>query len=311
MLVNSATLVTEAFEPIGAAFDTTAAMVNHDCDPNTVMVFDGRQLSIRALVELREGEEITISYIDSSMPRERRRDELEGKYFFKCQCRRCAGQRSLLDSFLCGCGGKANEAEGEGKLSCGKCDSVQPVELPKLRVIEGDAWAAVETGDTMKAIKALHKCQVWPLQRQPLPLLHHSIVHTEYIPTSSWNLALLHSLLLYMRVDPVYYPQRHHPVRVVHGFTLANLFLQITDVDYGKVIWGLLCETAAQVGKSHGEASRFAEIVRGKRAEVEHDLRAEEPTKVWVGMKLDEIGLSEELRKVMALVDELVGDLKK
>lgn len=135
---------------------------------------------------------------------------------------------------------------------------------------------------------------------------------------------MLHALLLYLHVDPVHYPQRHHPVRVVHAFTLAGVLLQVSadptgvqrafpwargvEVEYGKVVWGLLCEVVAQVGMSHGEESGFAETVGRKREEVGRDLRAGGAG--WVEMKVGEIGLEGEVAKVRRLVEGLVDDLR-
>lgn len=125
----------------------------------------------------------------------------------------------------------------------------------------------------------------------------------------------------------MFYPQRHHPVRIVHAFTLACLFLQVSgdptslqqafpkakglELDYGKIIWGLMCEIVAHVGASHGSLSSFSQTVRRKMEEIENDLRASEATRGWVRMRVDEIGLDEELGKVRGLVDGLFVDLKR
>ena len=100
-------------------------------------------------------------------------------------------------------------------------------------------------------------------------------------------------------------------MRVVHGFTLANLLLQVPGADYGKVVWGLLCECAAQVGRSHGDGRGFASVVSRKKEEVRKDLEKEEETRGWVGMKLEDIGLGTELGKLLCMVDGLVKELKR
>lgn len=116
-------------------------------------------------------------------------------------------------------------------------------------------------------------------------------------------------------------------MRIVHAFTLACLFLQVSgdptslqqtfpgakglELDYGKIIWGLMYEIVAHVGASHGNLSSFSKTVRRKMEEIENDLRASEATRGWVGMRVDDIGLDEELRKVRGLVDGLFVDLKR
>lgn len=294
------------------------------------MVFDGRELSVRALRELAKDEEVTISYVDHTNPTHKRREELQEQYFFNCECEKCiASEESTepTEAFTCaaeGCGGPVCGGE------CQKCTKPQPFTSSALRKLEDDGWAAIPSPSSeslLNLIKSLHATRMWPLQHQPLPSLHHELIHTVYIPASAWPQALLHSLLLYLLVDPVFYPQRHHPVRVTHAFTLASLFLQVSgdtsslwevspkardmELDYGKIIWGLLCEVVAYVGLSHGPRSAFAETVKRKKEEVGNDLGASEVTKVWVRKKVNEIGLDEELAKVRVLVEGLLEELRK
>ncbi|KAH8149607.1 uncharacterized protein LAJ45_06237 [Morchella importuna] len=183
LLINSITLVNSTFDPIGIAFDPLASLMNHSCDPNSVMVFDGRTVSVRALREIAKDEEITISYIDNTNPTSRRRSELQGRYFFTCSCQKC--------------------------VSPATCSGLKEVfiDIPGVTTsnLEEYAWAAISTPSEdvlLKAIRALHTTKLWPLQRQPLPLLHHELIHSVYIPLSKWPQALLHSLLLYLYVDP-------------------------------------------------------------------------------------------------------------
>ena len=46
--------------------DAGLAMVNHSCVPNAFVGFDGRTAVLRAERPIKEGEEITISYIGMS-----------------------------------------------------------------------------------------------------------------------------------------------------------------------------------------------------------------------------------------------------
>lgn len=347
LLINSITLVTQTFDPIGIAFDPLASLINHSCDPNSVMIFNGRSLSVRALKEISKGEEITISYIDNTSPTHKRQGELAERYFFECGCLRCTSGNEIKDpreAFGClspGCDGWVSgrvidqSPGGAHHRKCKKCNATMSLTSQELQQLEDNGWAAVsgatlpgsnKGANLIDTIKILHATKIWPLQHQPLPALHYELVHTVYIPTSSWPRALVHSLILYLLVDPVFYPQRHHPVRVVHAFTLASLLLQVSgdssslaqefprakelELDYGKIIWVLLCEIVAHVGMSHGAKSSFAEIVMRKKEEVENDLRASEITKAWVGKRVDEIGLEGELGKIRGLVDGLLEDLR-
>ncbi|OIW35588.1 SET domain-containing protein, partial [Coniochaeta ligniaria NRRL 30616] len=88
-------LQTNAFdrrdEDVGAAgvfLDADLAMANHSCVPNAYVVFVGRTAVLRAEREIREGEEVEISYIDNTLSKEERHKALR-LYHFECQCRRC------------------------------------------------------------------------------------------------------------------------------------------------------------------------------------------------------------------------------
>ena len=51
----------------GIFLDAGLAMVNHSCVPNAFVGFDGRTAVLRAERPIKEGEEITISYIGMSL----------------------------------------------------------------------------------------------------------------------------------------------------------------------------------------------------------------------------------------------------
>ncbi|RMD44556.1 hypothetical protein DV735_g599, partial [Chaetothyriales sp. CBS 134920] len=85
LTVNCLTLTDAVLEPVGIALDPVAALVNHSCDPNCVIRFDSGapssdagsrsspilgSISIDVLRPIRPGEELTISYIDNTQPRD-------------------------------------------------------------------------------------------------------------------------------------------------------------------------------------------------------------------------------------------------
>ncbi|KAJ2603515.1 hypothetical protein H4R99_002344 [Coemansia sp. RSA 1722] len=80
-------------------------LFNHSCLPNASFVYSevGGFQAVRALDDISEGEEITISYIDVLRPRSERQTTLEAVYFFSCQCSRCAAgdsYRALMDKMM-------------------------------------------------------------------------------------------------------------------------------------------------------------------------------------------------------------------
>ncbi|KAK3384728.1 hypothetical protein B0T24DRAFT_673503 [Lasiosphaeria ovina] len=73
----------------GVFLDPALAMVNHSCVPNAFIGFNGRTATLRAQQGIEPGDEIEISYIDYTLPRATRQEELR-LYHFQCQCSRCS-----------------------------------------------------------------------------------------------------------------------------------------------------------------------------------------------------------------------------
>ncbi|ELW49533.1 SET and MYND domain-containing protein 3 [Tupaia chinensis] len=68
------------------------SLLNHSCDPNCSIVFNGPHLLLRAVRDIEVGEELTICYLDMLMTSEERRKQLRDQYCFECDCFRCQTQ---------------------------------------------------------------------------------------------------------------------------------------------------------------------------------------------------------------------------
>ncbi|CAJ2501003.1 Uu.00g038560.m01.CDS01 [Anthostomella pinea] len=73
----------------GLFLNPALAMVNHSCVPNAFVQFVGRHAVLHAYREIKEGEEIEISYIDCNLHRAHRQEALKIRYHFNCSCPRC------------------------------------------------------------------------------------------------------------------------------------------------------------------------------------------------------------------------------
>ncbi|KAG9245561.1 hypothetical protein BJ878DRAFT_500985 [Calycina marina] len=73
----------------GLCFEPLVSLANHSCDPNAIVMFDGRKMFLRALKFIDEGDQIFISYVDTTSPRDVRQAEIQASYFFTCKCERC------------------------------------------------------------------------------------------------------------------------------------------------------------------------------------------------------------------------------
>lgn len=117
----------------------TTSRLNHSCMPNALRgpgAQDGT-IEVRALRPVAAGEELTISYVDEDVllsPCEARRDRLESRWLFRCQCQRCSSP-DLLRAFACPAGpmckakGCVHAGAGGGGLSaCVQCGRSLPLE---------------------------------------------------------------------------------------------------------------------------------------------------------------------------------------
>jgi SET and MYND domain-containing protein len=293
LMCNTSRLVTPTFDPLGLALDPRTAVINHSCSANAVVVFDGPKLSVRALERIRSGQEIFISYIDSSAPFGVRQAELKDQYFFSCACSKCKlGMKAPQDAFL------ERSADFEQKISV--IDDMIPQivndpawprhvlgesnDMKRLSALQFYAYSYLDSpdsdgatkdpGNLRKAITICRNTGIWPVTRAPMPALYQQYA-VACLGARRYNEALVAMIRLHVLVDPTLYPQRYHPVRIVHAWTLATLAkavssepdtpfckaLQACGVDLPVLFLALLGEIHEQVSKSHGEDSVFAKTV--------------------------------------------------
>ncbi|KAN0029555.1 hypothetical protein ACTA71_007684 [Dictyostelium dimigraforme] len=70
---------------------------NHSCDPNVNywVVNNTLEVECTLLKNVKEGDELTISYIDTTGPLNKRREKLLEGYLFNCLCTKCVADESL------------------------------------------------------------------------------------------------------------------------------------------------------------------------------------------------------------------------
>ena len=88
---------------VAGAVYRTLSRFNHSCAPNCTWSFaheseskpgeGAASVTVRAIKPVREGDELTISYVDPTVGRAERREQLWAKYRFECACHLCAGPR--------------------------------------------------------------------------------------------------------------------------------------------------------------------------------------------------------------------------
>ncbi|KAG6027952.1 hypothetical protein E4U41_000812 [Claviceps citrina] len=89
---NSFNLVVDDSETTFYGVFPETSRLNHDCRPNLAYYFDNNTLThyVHAITDIPPGAEISITYIDSSRPREARMAQLRSTWGFNCSCSQCS-----------------------------------------------------------------------------------------------------------------------------------------------------------------------------------------------------------------------------
>jgi len=113
----------------GKAVYPTFSFLSHSCIANArYTVLPDDKLTLRAQVDIKEGEEVTIQYISFLYGNSRRGGEISSCWMFQCRCLRCLDTTemgSFLSAALCSsCGGSVLPADNSVDCEvwvCGEC----------------------------------------------------------------------------------------------------------------------------------------------------------------------------------------------
>lgn len=75
----------------GTALFAVANTINHSCAPNAqfASATTDHKITVVCTSKISPNDEVTVSYIDETQPKEKRIEELKSKYLFTCQCEKC------------------------------------------------------------------------------------------------------------------------------------------------------------------------------------------------------------------------------
>ena len=82
-------MVADNISPAGRALYSAPSLLNHSCRPNTVQLFNGRYLILKAKRDIGPDEQLFITYTDTLQLLSERQRELQKGYNFTCACERC------------------------------------------------------------------------------------------------------------------------------------------------------------------------------------------------------------------------------
>ncbi|KAF8856774.1 SET domain-containing protein [Acephala macrosclerotiorum] len=240
--------------PIGLCFEPTMALANHSCSPNAVVVFDGRTVSFRALNEIKQGEEIFISYLDPTSTRDKRRRELQYRYFFECNCEKCSKDENTYQTYLRVRAGEDSQVPRRmhvlcessiAKITAENClfRYAQEARIPRMLQSINEAQTQLDqhlkTTEGLPPESRLHflknLCTFDLHAIAPYPATLHSLYLT-FLDMESWVPALICLLSLAFYSDPFTYPSTHHPVRFMRLFAIAKLISYIASLGSGEEI---------------------------------------------------------------------------
>eukprot|EP00483_Globobulimina_turgida_P004093 UN04101 len=88
----------EAAKATGKSLYLIHSTMNHSCKPNArvgVSKEEGTGIGVLATDHIRQGQEITVSYINPIDDIEKRRKVLKSQYLFDCECKKCLVDISL------------------------------------------------------------------------------------------------------------------------------------------------------------------------------------------------------------------------
>ena len=74
-------------ESLVLGIDPLISMMNHSCGPHAGLLSEGACVRVRTLQPIAAREEITIAYIDNTVPKRIRQSDLKHKWLFDCACK--------------------------------------------------------------------------------------------------------------------------------------------------------------------------------------------------------------------------------
>lgn len=205
--INGFHLFDQELKNIGYALYQRASMVNHHCEPNCLVIFDGPILEVRTLQDLKEGDELLITYIELLVTTETRRAMLMDQFRFHCMCSKCEDPFSdqILKCVACPaqkCKGLLKKIHPDKDAKCTSCKGNHPSQ----GVLWEDSISAEEKaesllesandfrkkGDWMNMLSRAEECL-------SLPVLHRchfsklrarNVAMDAHIELQNWNEAL-------------------------------------------------------------------------------------------------------------------------
>jgi len=89
LYINGFEICDHAMKSYGWGVYLGPSILDHSCQPNCMVAFHGKTLTVTAASHLATLEEAFISYLNPALPINIRQSKLYNNYFFKCICSKC------------------------------------------------------------------------------------------------------------------------------------------------------------------------------------------------------------------------------
>ncbi|KAM4522747.1 N-lysine methyltransferase SMYD2-like [Odontesthes bonariensis] len=89
---NGFTIEDDELSHLGTAVYPDVALINHSCLPSVIVTYNGTSAEVRAVQDMKPGDEVLISYIDLLYPTDDRNNRLRENYYFTCDCLDCTNK---------------------------------------------------------------------------------------------------------------------------------------------------------------------------------------------------------------------------
>jgi hypothetical protein len=266
------------YDRIGLYMHPYAGLINHSCDYNSTVGFDGEEVYVKAMRPIKQDEQIFISYIDTTTPYDIRRNELKERYFFDCSCIKCQkGTDTLEDQFI-------STPEDMTPL--------ETAEREALELMQKATASSTEHAEAIEKLEAamhkLHATGAWPLTRQPYASLRDKLI-ISLLSAGNFTRAFIHAAIRYLRIDPVVY-DKAHPIRHIHAWSLVRLTVFLSQegfqpdpkdpvqihefkLNFHYLIWYILAELASTQLESCTVPS-FKKLVGNQFVQVHNEFKA-------------------------------------
>ncbi|KAI2626785.1 hypothetical protein GGR54DRAFT_486177 [Hypoxylon sp. NC1633] len=273
----------------GSGFDNTICAANHSCDPNVVRVSNQPKTLLRAVKPIKKGDEIFMTYTETSNPYCVRQAALEEMYFFTCQCSKCtaypvspedtfAKRPQDLSEDYCTLADKLVKSRRAelAKFMIGTDESRAQLRLAAMQACVFDVSEKVCSTEEqlLDALKLCIHSGMWTWTRQPVPEICRRLVSKHM---NSGSVLKPFKLLCKLHFDshPVLYPQPFSAQRVINAWALYTMVVALSGPGFPQardelaehgfemswIFWGFMFELREHTPQMYGWDSPFGKVI--------------------------------------------------